>query len=200
MINAGVSENRPEATISKTTPAPSFEINEDALIRAKMPMALSMAAKLAWQWRINWIDYHDIAQEGLIGYLRAMRRYAENPGDASLNTYAMKRMIGAMIDSVTDPYREENKNKRIPNFAICDLDDALDIAGDDGRKWSDGIAIKQLYSAFQSLPEQQRDVMRLLYVDDLTMLEAGNKIGVTESRVSQIHKAAIKKLREKYGH
>lgn len=199
MINAGVSENRPEATISKTTPAPSFGVDEDALIRAKMPMALSMAAKLAWQWRINWIDYHDIAQEGLIGYLRAARRYIESPGAASLNTYAMKRMIGAMIDSVTDPYREENKNKRIPSFAICDLDAALDAAGDDGRKWSDGIVIKQLYSAFESLPDQQRDVMRLLYVDDLTMLEVGNKVGVTEGRVSQIHKAAIKKLREKYG-
>lgn len=172
------------------------QTNEDAIIRAKIPLALSMAAKLAWKWHIHWIDYHDIAQEGLIGYLRAMRRYAENPGDASLNTYAMKRMIGAMIDSVTDPLRG---NKRIPNYAACDLDTALDVAADDGRKWSDSIAIKQICSAFDLLPDQQRDVMRLIYIDGLQNREAAQELGISEGRVSQIHKAAIKKLRKKYG-
>lgn len=187
--------NRSGALTQQVSAATS--IDENALILAKMPMALSIAAKLAWQWRINWIDYHDIAQEGLIGYLRAARRHIENPGSASLNTYAMKRMIGAMIDSATDPLRG---NKRIPHYAVCDMDDALDVSGDDGRKWPDSIAIKQIYAAFDLLPNQQRDVMQLIYIDGLTARDAGLKLCLTEGRISQIHKSAIKKLREKYGH
>lgn len=200
MINGGATVNRPEECSQQEFPATNFVADEDALIRAKIPIVLSIASKLVWKWNVSWIDYLDIAQEGLIGYLRAARRHTENPGAASLNTYAMRRTIGAMIDSISDPYRSENKNKRIPNFAMCDLDDALDIAGDDGRRWCDSIAIKQIYAAFDSLPIRQRDVMRFIYVDGLTQIETAKATGRTEGSVSQLHKAAIEKLRKKYGH
>ena len=168
--------------------------DEEKMLREKMPLAMSLASKLVWQRNVFWIEYQDVAQEGLIGYLEASRRY--QPGDASLNTYAMDRCNGAMLDAIRPP----RGSARIDERSMCSLDDALDVAGDDGRKWSDAIAIKQIYAAFDLLPDQQRDVMRLIYIDGLQNRETAQELGISEGRVSQIHKAAIKKLRKKYGH
>jgi RNA polymerase sigma factor for flagellar operon FliA len=45
--------------------------------------------------------------------------------------------------------------------------------------------------------ERERRVLSLYYTQDLTMKEIGNQLGIDESRVSQIHSAALKRLRRK---
>jgi RNA polymerase sigma factor for flagellar operon FliA len=55
--------------------------------------------------------------------------------------------------------------------------------------------------AFETLSTREQEVCVLLYVKHLTLQEVGHVIGVTESRVSQIHSAVRKKLRERmHGH
>jgi RNA polymerase sigma factor for flagellar operon FliA len=55
--------------------------------------------------------------------------------------------------------------------------------------------------AFETLSMREQEVCVLLYVKHLTLQEVGHVIGVTESRVSQIHSAVRKKLRERmHGH
>jgi RNA polymerase sigma factor for flagellar operon FliA len=55
--------------------------------------------------------------------------------------------------------------------------------------------------AFETLTTREQEVCVLLYVKHLTLLEVGHVIGVTESRVSQIHSGVRKKLRERmHGH
>ena len=49
--------------------------------------------------------------------------------------------------------------------------------------------------AFDRLPPRDRKVVVLLYVYNLTLREAGEILGVTESRVCQIHGQITKKLR-----
>lgn len=49
--------------------------------------------------------------------------------------------------------------------------------------------------AIQQLPEKERLVMPLYYHSELTMKEVGAKLGITESRVSQLHTQAISRLR-----
>ena len=49
--------------------------------------------------------------------------------------------------------------------------------------------------AIESLPERERLVVALYYYEDLTLKEMGRVMGVSESRVSQIHTEAILKLR-----
>ena len=51
--------------------------------------------------------------------------------------------------------------------------------------------------AFDTLTTREQEVCVLLYVKHLTLQEVGHVIGVTESRVSQIHSAVRKKLRER---
>lgn len=49
--------------------------------------------------------------------------------------------------------------------------------------------------AIQQLPEKERMVMPLYYHSELTMKEVGARLGITESRVSQLHTQAITRLR-----
>ena len=47
------------------------------------------------------------------------------------------------------------------------------------------------------LPEKERLVVSLYYYEDLNMKEIGGILGITESRVCQIHTKAMSRLRNK---
>ncbi len=51
-----------------------------------------------------------------------------------------------------------------------------------------------LKSAMTRLPERYQKVVVLYYTNEMTMKEIGNVMGINESRVSQIHKAALEKM------
>jgi RNA polymerase sigma factor for flagellar operon FliA len=51
-----------------------------------------------------------------------------------------------------------------------------------------------LDGAIQTLPERYRRVVALYYTNEMTMKEIGDVMGVNESRVSQMHKLALKKM------
>ncbi|MFQ6098123.1 MAG: sigma-70 family RNA polymerase sigma factor, partial [Armatimonadota bacterium] len=48
----------------------------------------------------------------------------------------------------------------------------------------------------RNLPERERRVLHLYYFEEHTLREIGQKLGVTESRVCQIHGRAIRRLRQ----
>jgi RNA polymerase sigma factor for flagellar operon FliA len=50
--------------------------------------------------------------------------------------------------------------------------------------------------AFARLSKQEREVAVLLYVEDWNLREIGERIGVSESRVSQIHTQLRRRLYE----
>jgi RNA polymerase sigma factor for flagellar operon FliA len=50
-------------------------------------------------------------------------------------------------------------------------------------------------SAIDDLPEREKMVMNLYYVEELNLKEIGEVLGVSESRVSQILSTVVKKLR-----
>lgn len=51
-----------------------------------------------------------------------------------------------------------------------------------------------LARAMKTLPERYQKVVFLYYTNELTMKEIGEQLGVNESRVSQIHKTALRKM------
>jgi RNA polymerase sigma factor for flagellar operon FliA len=54
-------------------------------------------------------------------------------------------------------------------------------------------------AAIQALPVRERKVIGLYYYGEVTMKQIGAEIGVNESRVSQLHARAIRRLRESLG-
>lgn len=53
-----------------------------------------------------------------------------------------------------------------------------------------------LMSSIDSLPERDRTVISLYYVEEMNLKEIGAVLEVSESRVSQILSSSIKKLRQ----
>src|SRR4051812_21620744 len=58
---------------------------------------------------------------------------------------------------------------------------------------------ERVRTAIQSLPWRERKVIGLYYYGEVTMKQIGAEIGVNESRVSQLHARAIRRLREALG-
>ncbi len=54
-----------------------------------------------------------------------------------------------------------------------------------------------LTEVIEELPEKEKLVLSLYYDEELTMKETGNVLGISESRVSQLHSQAIMRLRTK---
>ena len=60
------------------------------------------------------------------------------------------------------------------------------------------VELKEIISkTIDTLPEKERLMISLYYYEELTMKEIGEVLGITESRVSQIHSKAIFRLRNK---
>ncbi len=77
-------------------------------------------------------------------------------------------------------------------------DSILENLSDNGPGILDGLQYedmqRQLSDAIAGLPERERLVMALYYDEELNLREIGAVMGVSESRVSQIHSQAIIRL------
>jgi RNA polymerase sigma factor for flagellar operon FliA len=94
------------------------------------------------------------------------------------------RMVGLQSASSRAP---ESENQNAPEFpAAPDLNpDVLT-----GQSELRGV----LSQAMHTLPERHRQVIGLYYITGKTMREIGDAMGINESRVSQIHRAALDKM------
>ena len=91
------------------------------------------------------------------------------------------------------------------------LDDLGASEGDDGfldrhaapegedplRKVDDARFRAALAAAIEALPEREKQVMGMYYEHDMNLKEIGAVLGVTESRVCQLHSQAVARLRGK---
>lgn len=78
-------------------------------------------------------------------------------------------------------------------------EEGSDRVEDDALTPDEAVSARQEHSllsdAAGSLPAREREVLRLYYEEGQTLREIGAQLGVSESRVSQIHSRAINSLR-----
>ena len=55
----------------------------------------------------------------------------------------------------------------------------------------------RIAESIAKLPEREKLVIALYYYENLTLREIGEVLGVTESRVSQLHTKAVLRLRSR---
>jgi RNA polymerase sigma factor for flagellar operon FliA len=80
------------------------------------------------------------------------------------------------------------------------LDTLPDRGADDPVAIVDRNEIKERISdAIGALPEREKLVIALYYYENLTLREIGEVLGVTESRISQMHTQAVLRMRSKLG-
>ncbi|WP_370084119.1 RNA polymerase sigma factor WhiG [Streptacidiphilus sp. MAP12-16] len=78
------------------------------------------------------------------------------------------------------------------------LDTLEDTAADNPVEVAESREVRRLLArAINTLPDREKTVVSLYYYEGLTLAEIGQVLGVTESRVSQIHTKAVLQLRAK---
>ena len=78
------------------------------------------------------------------------------------------------------------------------IDTIEDPHADDPSKAMSQTEVREaLADAIQRLPEREKLVITLYYYEELTLREIGEVLGVTESRVSQLHTKAILRLKSR---
>ena len=104
----------------------------------------------------------------------------------------------------TDVLREHSLNARFRGFSAFD---ALNGTGEGGRQFPDesneladvrivhGERRQKLVAAIDTLPKRLQTVIALYYEHDDSLREIGHALGVSESRVCQLHREAIEMLR-----
>jgi RNA polymerase sigma factor FliA len=103
---------------------------------------------------------------------------------------------------------------QISFVGLVALDEMLSVGGERGESMSLGDTIADpgegpvaayeveemrhiLADAINRMPERERLVLTLYYYEGLTLAEIGDVLGVTESRVCQIHTKAVLQLRSR---
>lgn len=81
---------------------------------------------------------------------------------------------------------------------VLPLQDAPQLADPTAASVEDGEQKTLLKKAIARLPIQERKVIKLYYFEGKTLKEVGKKLGVGESRISQIHSKALASLRESF--
>lgn len=105
--------------------------------------------------------------------------------------YRTKQMSSISFISLEElGVSSRDEKEKLLNYLVNNEEDALSMTKLKELKEAMVEAIKQL-------PEKERLVISLYYQDELTMKETGKALGITESRVSQIHSQAILHLRAK---
>jgi RNA polymerase sigma factor for flagellar operon FliA len=119
------------------------------------------------------------------------KEIAQELGVELEQVYRTKQMSSISFISLEElGVSSKDEKEKLMSFLANNDDDALNLTKLKELKEALAGAIKQL-------PEKERLVVSLYYLDELTMKETGKVLGITESRVSQIHSQAILHLRSK---
>ena len=136
--------------------------------------------------------------------------------EASLGRAPTDEEMAVKLEMTVDEFRDALLE--IANSSVLALDDLWTFADPEGgggqisvldtiqdpnaldpeREANTAELKDRLADAIESLPERERLVIALYYYESLTLREIGEVLGVTESRVSQLHTKAVLALRSRF--
>ena len=98
--------------------------------------------------------------------------------------------------------RERGKARRFETYSLeVVTEEVMGIADEESHQpdvmVEEAEFMDAVTDAIAELPEREQLVMQLYYVEELNLKEIGEVLGVSESRISQILSAVVKKLRGK---
>ncbi|MBM2823750.1 MAG: polymerase, sigma 28 subunit, FliA/WhiG [Thermoleophilia bacterium] len=180
----------------------------DRLILTYAPLVKFVAGRVGASLPSH-VDEQDLVSYGLLGLIGAIERF--DPGrEIKFETFAMARIRGAIIDELRSldwvPRSVRTRARQIER-AIAVLEKELMRAPTDeeiakklgvtGDELEDSLheISRTSAEAISDLPEREKLVVTLYYYEELTLREIGEVLGVTESRVSQLHTKAILRLK-----
>ena len=148
-------------------------------------------------------DRDDAASAAMIGLISAVDRFDPSRG-VPFEAYAALRIRGAVVDEIRHVDERGRADRRLEGAELAvSLDVLLDTGKHQGPAVDDGFTERyeqedlktRIQDALGRLPARQREVIARYYGDELTLREAGAKMGVSEARACQLHGRAIQNLR-----
>jgi RNA polymerase sigma factor for flagellar operon FliA len=89
-----------------------------------------------------------------------------------------------------EDFTDEDSSDFLERYLVDDVSDPLSLLHDEGFR-------KGLIDAIDDLPEREKNLMGMYYEQDMNLKEIGAVMGVSESRVCQLHSQAVARLRAK---
>jgi RNA polymerase sigma-70 factor, ECF subfamily len=125
-------------------------------------------------------------------FLKAYRARARFRGDASLQTWLMRIAVNLV--------RDRARNRRLRFWQRCDAEVDLQLA--DGRRSPEAEVetrqqVEAVWSVARSLPEKQRTVFLLRFVEEMDLLEIAAATGMKEGTVKTHLFRALQAVRER---
>jgi RNA polymerase sigma factor for flagellar operon FliA len=148
-------------------------------------------------------DRDDVASAAMIGLIGAVDRFDPRRG-VPFEAYAALRIRGAVVDELRRVDERGRADRRSEGTELAvSLDVLMEKGTHHGPVVDDGFSERfeqedlktRVQDALGRLPARQREVIARYYGDELTLREAGAKMGVSEARACQLHGRAIQNLR-----
>jgi RNA polymerase sigma factor for flagellar operon FliA len=163
------------------------------------------------------LDASDLVSCGVLGLAEAWDRFDPERGVA-FEAFAIPRIKGAVIDAIRaadwvprkarqraretgehlavlvsmDEDRSSDNGDRVPTAERL-ADQQLPEPGTELMASEDK---RELIGTLNRLPERERMIVTLHYFEGVPLQEIARSLGVTESRVSQLHTRALRMMRE----
>lgn len=98
---------------------------------------------------------------------------------------------------------EKIKEARIASdiYTVMPLDDQLGTPEEGGvlEKIEHDDLIEAIQNVLMTFDEREQIIIQLYYFEELTLKEISEIVNITESRISQIHKSVIRRIKEEVG-
>ncbi|MDQ3916174.1 MAG: sigma-70 family RNA polymerase sigma factor [Actinomycetota bacterium] len=185
------------------------EQNREGLIRHYLPLVEFLAGRLGRHVHASYRA--DLFSFGVEGLMDAIGKFRPDMGNR-FETYGSCRIRGAMSDGIRKmswlPRGAENRSSRVIETIVpVDFQGARTHVGTklqdclsertDGTPFDDLLLAAdhdEVVTAVQALPERERNVVVEHYYAEKQLKEIGRDMGVTESRVCQLHRRALRLL------
>ena len=162
------------------------------------------------------VDASDLVSSGVLGLAEAWDRYDPERGVA-FEAFAIPRIKGAVIDAIRAAdwvprkarQRARATGEQLAVLVSIDEDRSSDsdriptaerladeTLPEPGSDLMAGEAKRELMGTLNRLPERERMIVTLHYFEGVPLQEIARSLGVTESRVSQLHTRALRMMRE----
>ena len=147
---------------------------------------------------IRWGDWVPRSVHRNVRSLTAAIRKVESESAGDASDQAVARELGVPLETYYEMLKDAASSK---------LFSFEDLPGEESAAFEDPEAVgpfdvvvepnfqQALAEASATLPEREQLVLSLYYDDELNLREIGEVLGVTESRISQIHSKAALRLR-----
>jgi RNA polymerase sigma factor FliA len=150
------------------------------------------------------LEFEDYLHFGIIGLIEAIERFDPTRG-TRFDQYALHRIRGAILNG-TENFSELRKQIASHGFDWQQEHDCFSPeVVDDTDEHSSNLGLdeterrqmcNQMTAIVERLSEQQREVVRQHYYQEIKFTEIAQALGVTKGRISQIHKSALDSLKK----